>query len=134
MSRLRHALVVLGCYAAAVLATPFLVVLCDNVISLWPGRSTSNPEDLLEFVLVGAMITGMYAAAPFLVAIGLMRWWRRRDWLTHSVFGVLVAYAAMVLFTEPFVPDLQHAAFLSAGFGSGLVYWLCRRPFGWTWA
>jgi uncharacterized BrkB/YihY/UPF0761 family membrane protein len=133
-SALRQALIVLLCYAAAVLATPFLVILCDNVISLWPNRSSSNPDDLFEFVLVGAMITGIYAAAPFLAAIGLMRWWRRRDWLIHAIFGVVVAYLAMSIFTKPFTPDLQHAAFLSAGFGSGLVYWLCRRPFGWAWA
>jgi hypothetical protein len=135
MTALRHALIVVLCYGVAVLATPFLLLLSQNAISLLPGGpSSSNPDGLLNYVVMGAMITGIYAGAPFLGAIALMRWWRRRDWSTHAAFGVLVAYVAMVLFDKPFWPSTQHAALLLAGFGAGLVYWFCRRPFGWVWA
>ena len=135
MAWLKQALIVLLGYVVAVVATPFLVLLAQNVISVLPGGPTSsNPDDILGYVMAGTMVTGMYAALPFLGAIALMRWWHRRDWPTHAIFGVLVAYAALVLFTEPFAPAAQHAAFLIAGAGSGIVYWLCRRPFGWSWA
>lgn len=131
----RHVLVVLFCYGVAVVATPFLLLLFQNVISWFPGApSSSNPGEPLSFFMAAIMVTGMYASVPFLAAIGLMRWWRRRDGLTHATFGALVAYVAMVLFSGPFVPSTQHAPFLLAGFGAGLVYWLCRRPFGWAWA
>lgn len=134
MAGLRHALIVLFGYVMAVVATPFLVLLAQNVISLLPGGpSSSNPDGILGYVMTGAMVTGMYAALPFLGAIALMRCWRRRDWPTHAAFGVLVAYLAMVLFTAPFVPASQHFPFLLAGAGAGMVYWLCRRPFGWSW-
>jgi hypothetical protein len=104
MTGLRQALIVLLCYGVAVLATPFLLLLVQNVMSWFPGGpSSSNPDGLPGFVLMGIMVTGMYAAAPFLAAIGLMHWWRRRDWFTHAIFGVVVAYLAMVLFTEPFI-------------------------------
>lgn len=134
MAPLRQALIVLLGYVVAVVATPFLVLLAQNGMSLLPGGpSSSNPDGIVEYVMTGAMVTGIYAALPFLGAIALMRWWRRRDWPTHAIFGMLVAYAAMVLFTEPFIPATQHAAFLIAGAGSGIVYWLCRRPFAWSW-
>jgi hypothetical protein len=135
MAGFRHALIVLLGYAVAVVATPFLVLLAQNVISVLPGGpSASNPDGILGYVMTGAMVTGMYAALPFLGAIALMRWWRRRDWPSHAVFGVLVAYAAMALFTEPFAPASQHFPFLIAGAGAGIVYWFCRRQFGWSWA
>ena len=133
---LRATLIVLLGYVAAVLATPFLVLIFQTAIAVANGGPPpSDWQDLPSFVVMGVMITGMYAAAPFLAAIGLMRYFRRRDWPTHGVAGMVVSYIALSLFSGNLVPlALGQVPFLLTGFVVGVLYWLCRRPFGWSWA
>ena len=133
---LRATLIVLLGYIAAVLATPFLVLIFQTAIAAANGGPPpSNWHDLPSFVVMGIMITGMYAAAPFLGAIGLMRYFRRPDWLTHGVAGMVVSYVALSLFSGNLMPlALGQVPFLLTGFVVGVLYWLCRRSFGWSWA
>lgn len=136
MAPLQQALIVLLGYAVAVLSAPFLVLILQTAMTTATGGPPpSDWQDLPSFVIMGVMITGMYSAAPFLCAIGLMRSLRRSDWLTHSIAGVATSYVALSLLSGNLVPlNLGQVPFLLAGFGAGLVYWLCRRPFGWRWA
>lgn len=133
---LRHALIVLLGYAVAVVTAPFLVLTLQTAIAVSTGGPPpSDWQDLPSFVIMGVMITGIYSAVPFLCAIGSMRYLRRGDWLTHGIAGMATSYVALSLFTANLVPlNLAQAPFLLAGFVAGLIYWLCRRPFGWSWA
>jgi amino acid transporter len=132
---LRLTVIVLLGYVIAVIATPFLVLSFQTVVAVANGGPPpSDWQDFPSFVVMGIMITGMYAAAPFLAAIGLMRYFRRRDWPTHGVAGVVVSYIALWLFTGNLVPlNLGQAPFLVTGFVVAVLYWLFRRPFGWSW-
>lgn len=133
---LRLTLIVLVGYVVAVVAAPFLVLSFQTAIAVGTGGPPpSDWQDLPSFVVMGIMITGMYSAVPFLAAIGLMRYLRRSDWLTHGIAGTATSYVALALLTMNLVPlDLSQVPFLLAGFCAGVVYWFCRRPFGWSWA
>ena len=132
---LRLALIVLVGYLVAVVAVPFLVLSFQTAIAVGTGGPPpSDWQDLPSFVVMGIMITGMYSAVPFLAAIGLMRYLRRGDWLAHALAGMVVGYVALWLFSGNLLPpNLAQVPFLLAGFVAGLVYWFCRRPFGWSW-
>jgi hypothetical protein len=133
LSRGRHALVVLLCYGAAVVAAPFLILILQYTgTALGIPNAGFNEIDAMTVIVWGITLTLIYATLPFLLAIGLMRLLKRSDWPTHAVLGMVVGYVSLCLVIGPFWPSKIHdAQFLLAGFGCGIVYWQCRRRFGW---
>lgn len=132
MPALRLSLIVLLGYGLAVLAAPILVLLLQSVIAGFKGDPMPY-DSIPTYLLTGTMITAVYSALPFLCAIGLMHWFKRRDWLMHSIAGAMVAYAALAIFSGGLLlANVSLLPFLLAGAGAGFVYWLCRRRFGWV--
>lgn len=131
MQALRLGLIVLLGYGLAVIVAPILVLLVQSVLAGFVG-DPMPADSVPTFLLMGTMITAIYSAPPFLCAIGLMRWLKRRDWPSHGSAGAVVAYAALAIFSGGLVPaNVSLLPFLLAGAGAGFVYWLCRRRFGW---
>ena len=128
---LRHAFVVVVCYAIAVVATPFLVLLTQSVFLAARGEAVGGLfSNLPSFIVYGAVITGIYAALPFLVALSILHALKLRNWWSHALLGAPVSYTALALFIFR-EQSTDHAPYWLAGIGSGFVYWLARRGFGW---
>jgi len=136
MHLLRPAVTVLVCYILSVLATPPLALVAQYIASAVAGSGIGPTagNDLFEYMWYGTILTATYATLPAFGAIAVMRLLRLRHWLVHVLGGIFACCVALWAFTgsPAILGDRDVLPFVAAGAGAGLVYWLCRRAFGWS--